>query len=154
MRRKGFTEYENKTTDCFVWDRHRRAVIRVVAGWATRFLVALIAPLALAQAATPCPAPTPGAPHVCLTWTASTTAGVTYNVYRATVSKGENYATPLASVPVGQLFYYDASVAVGTQYFYTVTAATGGSLSAPTPEVSAQIPVPPGSPGSPAAVID
>jgi hypothetical protein len=146
--------YESKTVDRFAWNRLHVSAIRAVAGWAAWLGITLIAPLALAQAATPCPAPTPGSPHVCLTWTASTTAGVTYNVYRATVSKGENYATPLASVPVGQLFYYDASVAVGTQYFYTVTAATGGSLSAPTPEVSAQIPVPPGSPGSPAAVID
>jgi fibronectin type 3 domain-containing protein len=146
--------YETQAGAGFTWYRGLLHHIRRVARGGTWLAVAFAASSALAQAASPCPAPTPGAPHVCLTWTASTTAGVTYNVYRATVTKGENYSTPLASVPVGQLFYYDASVAVGTQYFYTITAALGGALSAPTSEVSAQIPVPPGSPGSPAANID
>lgn len=104
--------------------------------------------------ASPCGAPTPGAPHVCISWTASTTAGVTYNVYRSTTTKGENYSTPLNAAPLTALFYYDTTDATGTTYYYTVAAVQGGALSAPSPEVSAQIPVPPGSPSSPQASVD
>ena len=107
--------------------------------------LALILP-ALAQST--CPAPTPGVPHVCLTWVASVSTGVTgYNVYRATAAGGENYATPLNSAPVTSVMYYDTTDVVGTTYYYTVTAiGTGGVMSAPSLEVSAQIPVPPSAP--------
>lgn len=102
-----------------------------------------------------CPAPTPGAPHVCLTWVASTTAGVKYNVYRTTSAGGENYASPLNASPLTTLSFYDTSVAIGGQYFYTITAVgTGGVLSLPSAEVQAQVPVPPNSPTTPAAAID
>jgi len=106
--------------------------------------------------ATACPSPTPGAPHVCLSWTASTSTGVAgYNVYRSTTSGGESYATPLnATVDTGTS-YYDATTAIGSTYFYTVTAVgTGGVLSVPSGEVSAQIPVPPNPPSAPSASID
>jgi fibronectin type 3 domain-containing protein len=103
----------------------------------------------------PCPAPTPGVPHVCLTWVASTTSGVTYNVYRSTTAGGENFSTPLNISPISVVFFYDTTVAIGTTYFYKVVAVgTGGVLSLPTAEVQAQIPVPPSSPTTPAAVID
>lgn len=95
---------------------------------------------------TSCPGPTPGSPHVCLKWIQSTTSGVTYNIYRATTSGAENYATPLNTSPLltGSTNFYDNTVAVGTTYFYTVVAVgTGGVLSTPSSEVSAQIPVPP-----------
>jgi hypothetical protein len=109
----------------------------------------------LAQSSTPCGvSPTPGQPHVCLSWQASATPGVTYNVYRATTSKGENYSTPLNAQPLSTLFFYDTTVAVGTQYFYTVTAGQGGTTSVPTPEVGAQVPVPDSAPTLPVATAD
>jgi fibronectin type 3 domain-containing protein len=117
-------------------------------------IVAMLSMTALGQGL-PCPAPTPGAPHVCLTWTASTTAGVTYNVYRAITAGGENFSVPLNTSPITAVFFYDTTVAIGTTYFYKVVAVgTGGVLSLPTPEVQAQIPVPPASPTTPAAAID
>ena len=118
------------------------------------FLLSL--PLA-AKASSPCGTnPTPGTPHVCLTWVASPTSTVTgYNVYRSTTAGGENYLTPLNSAPVTTLFYNDTSDVVGTTYFYTVVAiGSGGALSIPSSEVSALIPVPPSGPTAPAASID
>ena len=112
------------------------------------FAIPLLLGLGFAQTTT-CPGPTPGAPHVCLTWTDSTTTGATYNVYRATTAGGENYASPLNATPLiaGSTAYYDTTVATGTQYFYTVVAVgTGGGLSTPSNEVSAQVPVPPNPP--------
>lgn len=123
-----------------------------------RFTVLSLLALALslpgfAQAA--CPAPTPGSPHVCLKWTASTTSGVTYNIYRASTTGSENYAAPLNATPLTTTFYYDSTVAVGSTYFYTVAAVgTGGVLSAPSPEASAQVPVPPASPSGLTPSID
>ena len=110
-----------------------------------------------AAAQSPCGPPVPGSPHVCLTWLASPTAGVTYNVYRATTAGGENYGVPLNAVPIpnGTLYCHDLTVAPSTTYYYTVTAVgTGGVLSTPTAEVSVQVPTPPGSPGAATAVID
>jgi hypothetical protein len=102
---------------------------------------------AMGHAQASCPGPTPGAPHVCLKWTASTTPGATYNIYRATTSGAENYGTPLNSSPISGTSFYDSTVAVGTTYFYTaVSVGTGGVLSQPSAEVSAQIPVPPSAP--------
>jgi hypothetical protein len=98
-----------------------------------------------------CPAPTPGSPHVCLTITASTSTGVTgYNVYKSSTTGGENYAIPLNSTPISPttLSYYDTTCALGSTCFYTATAiGTGGVLSPPSPEASAQVPVPPAAPG-------
>ena len=118
-------------------------------------LTLLLASVAWGQS--PCGAPTPGSPHVCLTWTASVIppAVTGYNVYRATTSGSENFGTPLNATPTTNVFFYDTTVAVGTTYFYKVVAVgTGGVLSAPTPEVSAQVPLPPNSPGTPQASID
>ena len=114
-----------------------------------------LATVAFAQSSNPCGvAPTPGAPHVCLSWTASTTPGVTYNVYRATTANGENYATPLNAAPISAIFFYDATAAVGTQYFYKITAVIGGSMSAPSSEVSVQVPTPPAAPTNPVAAVN
>jgi hypothetical protein len=103
----------------------------------------------------PCPVvPTPGAPHVCLTIGASTTPGVTgYNVYRSLTSGGENYGAPLNAALIAPITFYDTTVVIGTSYYYTATAiGCGGALSAPSPEASAQIPVPPGAPGLGASI--
>jgi hypothetical protein len=115
-------------------------------------------PLA-AQSSSPCGAPTPGQPHVCLTFVAPATppAVTGYNIYRATTANGENYGVPLNAAPLLPitLFYYDKTCAIGTTCFYTMASiGTGGVLSAPSSEVSAQIPVPPNSPTTPAAAID
>lgn len=122
-------------------------------------LLLVLALPAAAQGASPCGAPTPGVPHVCLTWVASVTppAITGYNVYRATTAGGENFGTPLNAVviPSTQLYFYDTTVAIGTTYFYkAVAVGTGGVLSLPTPEVSSQVPVPPNSPTAPTAAID
>lgn len=107
------------------------------------------------QAQSSCPSPTPGAPHVCLKWTASPTSGVTYNIFRATTSGGQNYAAPLNSTPISGTSFYDATATIGTTYFYTATAVgTGGVLSQPSAEVSAQIPVPPAAPSGFSVSID
>lgn len=106
--------------------------------------------------ASPCGAPTPGSPHVCLTWVASVTppAVTGYNVYRSTTTTF-NYGTPLNASPTTSTFFYDTTVALGTTYNYVVVAVgTGGVLSTPSQSVSAQIPVPPSAPGTPAAAID
>lgn len=120
-----------------------------------KLMLFLFLALPVAAQSLPCPAPTPGSPHVCLTWIASTTPSVTYNVYRATTAGGENFGTPLNASPISVLFFYDTTVAIGTTYFYKMVAVgSGGVLSVPTSEVSAQIPVPPNSPTTPAAAID
>lgn len=102
---------------------------------------------AVGHAQSSCPPPTPGAPHVCLKWTASTTSGVTYNIYRSTTAGAENYGSPLNAAAISGTSFYDATVAIGTTYFYTMTAVgTGGAQSLPTSEVSSIVPVPPAAP--------
>jgi fibronectin type 3 domain-containing protein len=123
----------------------------------TLILFLLFSSLSAIAQTTTCPSPTPGSPHVCLKWTDSTTTGAAYNVYRATTSGGENYATPLNATPLvaGSTAYYDATVAVGSTYYYTLVAVgTGGVLSTPTAEVSAQVPVPPNAPSAFSVAID
>lgn len=63
---------------------------------------------------------------VALTWTASTTAGVTYTVYRST---GTGTAAVLAS-GIASAGYSDNSVAPSTTYTYYVVASTGTGASA------------------------
>lgn len=111
-----------------------------------RYLLLLCSLTAVAQTS-PCGAPVPGSPHICLTWVASTTSGVTYNVYRATTAGGENYSTPLNTSAITGLVFSDVTDAIGTTYFYTTCAVgKGGVLSPPSNEVQAQAPVPPNSP--------
>jgi hypothetical protein len=128
------------------------------------FFIATVAHGAVAGS-DPCPSPSPGQPHVCLTWNAVTTyvngtaipnasTALSYNVYRSNVAGGENYGTPLNPSPLSTTSYYDSTVAVGTTYFYTTAAVLGGTLGAPSQEVSAQIPVPPSAPGSESGSID
>lgn len=74
-----------------------------------------------------------------LSWTASTTAGVTYNVYRGTVSGGPY--TLLTSIPVG-VMYTDSAVSNGATYFYVARADMAGVESDNSNEVKAVIPTP------------
>ena len=59
-----------------------------------------------------------------LSWTASTTSGVTYTVYRAT---GSGTATSLVS-GLTSTSYTDSAVASGSSYIYYVVAVTSGGL--------------------------
>lgn len=84
--------------------------------------------------------PATGFHSVALNWTASTTSGVTYNVYRASVSGGYNYTSPLATGISGAPFT-DCSVALGQTYFYVVRAVDGsGNQSVNSSEVTVTIP--------------
>ena len=78
------------------------------------------------------------ASEVDLTWTASATSGVTYNVYRGTTSG----FTPGASTLLGNVStdsYNDTSVGASTTYYYVV-AAVSSSGSAAAAQVSATTP--------------
>ena len=59
---------------------------------------------------------------VALSWVASTTSGVTYNVYRAATSGGYNYATPLNSAPISGTSFTDCTIALGQTYYYVIRA--------------------------------
>jgi hypothetical protein len=80
------------------------------------------------------------APHtVALTWTPSASTGVTYDVYRGTVSGGP-YILLVSGVTSNS--YTDASVQSGSTYYYVTTAAASGGQSSYSNEVQAVIPVP------------
>src|SRR5262252_3891472 len=78
-----------------------------------------------------------GIHSVSLTWTASTTPGVTYNIYRSTTS-GSFPPTPLASTGT-TTNYTDNSVVSGQTYYYVVTAVSGSTQSANSSQVTAVI---------------
>jgi hypothetical protein len=77
---------------------------------------------------------------VALSWSASSTSGVTYNVYRSTTS-GNGFAV-INSSPVTTLSYSDSNVQAGTTYFYQVTAVDSGGESVPSNQVSVSVPTP------------
>jgi fibronectin type 3 domain-containing protein len=70
---------------------------------------------------------------VALTWSASVGA-VSYNVYRATSSRGEG-ATPY-KIGVTGISLTDLGVASGATYFYQITAVNAGGESGKSPEAS------------------
>jgi hypothetical protein len=77
------------------------------------------------------------APSVALTWVASTTPNVTYNIYRSNTS-GAYSSSPLASV--SGTSYTDYTVQAGQTYFYVVKAmdfTNPDNLSSPSNEASA-----------------
>jgi fibronectin type 3 domain-containing protein len=74
-----------------------------------------------------------------LTWSASASAVVGYNVYRSTVS-GSSF-TMLNSSPVNAQTYTDTTVQSGLTYYYVVTAVnSSGVESSYSNQVSAVIP--------------
>jgi hypothetical protein len=76
---------------------------------------------------------------ISVTWTPSTTAGVTYGVFRGTTP---NFA-PNAGDAVGSTtspFLVDSNLAPTTTYYYYVIATLGGSLSPDSNEASATTP--------------
>lgn len=88
---------------------------------------------------------------VLLTWTASATSGVTYNIYRSTVA-GSCQTTSLAT-GLTALTFTDNAVTAGATYFYTVDAQKGGEKSACAAEVQVLIPVPPAPPSGFSATV-
>ena len=68
-----------------------------------------------------CPVIT-GLHTVAVNWVASTTSGVTYNVYRATTPGGYNYSTPLNAAPISGTSFTDCSVALSQTYYYVIRA--------------------------------
>ena len=66
--------------------------------------------------------PPPPTQHtVNLSWNASTTSGVQYNIYRGTQHTGP-YPTKLNSSPQATTTFADSTVQSGTTYYYVVTA--------------------------------
>jgi hypothetical protein len=83
---------------------------------------------------------TVAAPHkVTLTWAASSTSGVSYNVYRGTISGGP-YA--LLASGVASTSYTDTNVQSGTTYYYVTKAVDSSGQSAYSNEAQVVIPIP------------
>jgi hypothetical protein len=78
-----------------------------------------------------------------LSWTASTTPNVTYNVYRATAPTGP-FTTPLNTAPIVGTTYKDTTVQAGQTYYYVATAvaANGTESDFSSPAIQATIPAP------------
>ena len=83
----------------------------------------------------------PGHHSVTLSWAASTTPVVGYNVYRATPPNGPY--SRLNSEPIMTTHYSDTRVEAGHTYTYHVTAVDGKKLeSAATTDVTVMVPSP------------
>jgi hypothetical protein len=84
-------------------------------------------------------------PVVNLTWKASTSAGVRYNVYRSSKQGGclktnSNNCQKISPSPVPSTNYTDNTVQVGQRYFYVIKAVySGGPESGPSNEAQAVI---------------
>jgi hypothetical protein len=74
-----------------------------------------------------------------LSWTASPTSGVAYDIFRANTSGGFG-TTPLNPSPIAGTTYTDTTVASGQTYFYVATAVDSQGSSADSNEVSVTIP--------------
>lgn len=88
-------------------------------------------------------AQTASAHQITVTWTASTTPNVTYNVYRATAAAG-----PWTAITTGLsvLTFTDTTATPGTQYFYEVDSVLGTNLSGPSNVANATEPTNPNPP--------
>lgn len=78
---------------------------------------------------------------VTLTWTASTSLNVTYNVYRGTVSGGPY--SKLNTAPITVLTYVDSANIVTTYYYVCTAVNSSGIESVNSNEVSGGVPNPP-----------
>lgn len=85
-----------------------------------------------------------------LTWSPSTTIGVTYFIYRGTKAGGEDLTAPLNStgvatgcVTAATCTFTDSNVQPGTTYFYVVESSLNQVNSLPSNETSAIVPVKP-----------
>jgi fibronectin type 3 domain-containing protein len=79
---------------------------------------------------------------VTLSWTASTTPNVSYNIYRSATSNGTY--TKIGSVGVGVLSYTDSTALAGETYFYVATAVDSSNNESvySAPPVQATVPFP------------
>jgi len=74
-----------------------------------------------------------------LSWTASTTGGVLYDIFRANTSGGYG-TTPLNSSPIAATTYTDTTVVSGQTYYYVATAVDSEGSSPYSNEVAVNIP--------------
>jgi cellulose 1,4-beta-cellobiosidase len=96
-------------------------------------LLCLLAPLAAH-------ANTPGRHSVALSWAASTSTGVTYNLYRGLIA-GVCSGTPTPyATGISTTSFVDTNVTLGTTYFYNASAVGTGGESACDGEVTVQVP--------------
>lgn len=117
-------------------------------------LLLLLLPVSVMAQGAPGSTTWTGAPHgILLTWGASPTAGVTYNIYRSTVSGGPYVKVNAA--PVTLLSYEDlaSNLTVSTTYFYVATAVSGLNESVYSNQVSVTTPATfPANPQAPSGV--
>ena len=96
-----------------------------------------------------CFANTPGKHQVTLSWTASTTTGVTYNIYRGSATGVCNgNPTPYATGITTTSFNDTSNLTDGQIIFYNVSAVKGGAESTCDGEIQVQIPVLPAPPSN------
>jgi hypothetical protein len=87
-----------------------------------------------------CPVST-GLHTVALNWQASSSTGVTYNVYRASSSGGYNYTAPLNTTPITGTSFSDCTLTLGQTYYYVIRAVdSSGNQSVSSSEITAIIP--------------
>ena len=116
------------------------------AGICTIVTVQRVVNAALGQACTvdggpPPPPPPPPSHSVSLSWVASTTPNVSYNVYRSATSGGPY--TKINGSLIAGLSYVDTAVVAGQTYYYVATAVDSTSTeSAYSSQASAVIPTP------------
>lgn len=92
---------------------------------------------------------TPGKHSVTLSWTASTTAGVTYNLYRGTAAGVCNGTpTPYVTGISGTSYVDTTGLSDGQTLFYNVSAVKGGGESACDGEIQVLIPLLPTPPSA------
>ncbi|MHB1698938.1 MAG: malectin domain-containing carbohydrate-binding protein [Acidobacteriaceae bacterium] len=72
-----------------------------------------------------------------LSWTASSTAGVVYNVYRGTTSGFTPSSSNLIANGLYSTFYTDTAVSESTTYYYVVVASTSAGSSPASSQASA-----------------
>lgn len=88
---------------------------------------------------------TPTQHQVALTWTQSTTPGITSNnAYRGATSGGPYTLIYSSTVPITA--YTDTTVVGGNTYYYVVTALIGNEESAYSNQYQANVPVAPAAP--------
>jgi Fibronectin type III domain len=82
---------------------------------------------------------------VTLTWsvvTVSSGAVASYNIYRATSSGGENYASPLATgISAASPSYTDSTVTGGTTFYYTIAPVVSGVVVIPSAVADSEVKV-------------
>lgn len=93
-----------------------------------------------------------GSHSVVLTWGASPTSGVTYNMYRKTSAGSCVPANKIVS-GLTALTYTDTTVLNGATYFYAVSAQSSGGESTCSAEVQIAIPTPPQPPSNLSAIV-